>query len=171
MKNKINDIDKYLRELLKRQKKNSFGGRNDKIDFDLLSAYIEKTLSNEEVVKVEKQISENKLIAELVDLVRKFIEDKKDLETNVIPMKRSWDWSSNLLRCAAGILVVIASAVVVTVILIPERNLETKTKRVKIYQPKRTRSISQPKQIKNQTNETETLESSGNKEDFDNLNN
>ena len=144
MKNKRQDIDKYLSDLLKRQKKKHFGDCNDKIDFDLLSAYIEKTLSNEEASKVEKQINENKLIAELVDLVSEFIEDKKGLETNVIPMKRSWDWPPYLLKYAASFILVIASAVVVTVVLISEHNLETKTKRIKIYQPKRTRSIVQP---------------------------
>ena len=159
MKNKIQDIDEYLKELLKRQKKKRFVDNNDKIDFDLLSAYIEKALSSEEVDKVEKQIGENKLIGELVELVRKSIEDKKDLETSVIPIKRTWSWSPYLLKYAAGFIIVIASSVVVTVVLIPESNLETKTKRVKIYQPKRTRSISQPnnneKVSMQETNKTE----------------
>ena len=157
MKNKKQDIDKYLRELLKKQKKKSFDDNDDKIDFVLLSTYIEKTLSYKEVVEVEKQISGNKSIAELVDLVRKSLEDKKDLKTNVIPLKRPYNLMPYLLKYAAGFILVIASAVIVTIVLIPEHNLEKKTKRMKIYQPKRTRSISKPQQIKNQTNETETV--------------
>jgi len=161
MKNKLIDIDQYLRELLKRQKEKKCDVCDDKIDFDLLSAYIEKTLSNEEVVEVEKQIRENKFLAEIVASVREFLENEEKLEPNVIPMKCTWNWSTVLLRYAAAILIVAVSAVFVSVLIVDKQDLEKKTKRMKVYQPRRTRSVTQPTNTIQETNDMRKTENGG----------
>ena len=159
---KFNDTDAFLRQILNKQSENSYEDERGNIDFDAVSAYIENSLPEEEIAEIEKMLSENDVLAETVNATREFLKDDNQNKVTIIPMKKSRNWSSELLRYAAAIIVVAAAATFVTVFIVPEREGVPGTKPA-IYQPKRTRSLTQPTSTVyssiQKTNDTEKVKS------------
>ncbi len=140
---KLTDTDAFIRQILNKQNESYYQDERGNIDFDAISAYIENSLPEEEIAGIEKMLSENDVLAETVNATREFLEDENQHKVTIIPMKKSRNWSSELLRYAAAIIVVAAATTFVTVFIVPEHDGITGTKPA-IYQPKRTRSLTQP---------------------------
>ena len=129
-----------------KQNENYYKDERDNIDFDTVSAYIDNSLSNDEIAKIEKMFIENDELAETVYATCEFLEDENQNKGTIIPMKKSRRWNTELLRYAAAIFVIATAVTFVTIFIIPQHDRIAVAKS-NVYRPKRTRSITQPTSV------------------------